>query len=66
MNGSTPITDRRSDHGVAHWRDDVPVKREEVSRFEEGQPVALNGITFSDPVQMLLEANRSAAVTAWG
>ena len=30
--------------GVAHWRDDVEVKREEVSiSFEEGQPVALNG-----------------------
>ncbi|HEY2431242.1 MAG TPA: argininosuccinate synthase [Vicinamibacterales bacterium] len=45
--------------GVAAWRDDVAVKREEVSiRFEEGQPVALNGITFKDQVQMLLEANR--------
>ncbi len=45
--------------GLAHWRDDVQVKREEVRiRFDEGQPVALNGITFSDPVQMLLEANR--------
>src|SRR5688500_13775508 len=30
--------------GVAFWRDDVEVKREEVSvRFEEGVPVALNG-----------------------
>jgi hypothetical protein len=30
--------------GVAFWRDDVVVKAEEVSvRFEEGQPVALNG-----------------------
>ena len=27
-------------------------------RFEEGRPVALNGITFSDSVQLLLEANR--------
>ena len=45
--------------GVAFWRDDVPVKREEVAvRFEEGQPVALNGITFKDPVEMLMEANR--------
>src|SRR5687768_174621 len=35
--------------GVASWRDDVPVKREEVAiRFDEGQPVALNGITFKD------------------
>jgi argininosuccinate synthase len=45
--------------GLAHWRDDVQVKREEVRiRFDEGQPVALNGITFGNPVQMLLEANR--------
>jgi argininosuccinate synthase len=45
--------------GVASWRDDVTVKREEVSvRFEDGQPVALNGMTFKDAVQMLEEANR--------
>src|SRR5262245_23926525 len=45
--------------GVAFWRDDVPVKREDVTiRFEEGQPVALNGITFRDAVQLMLEANR--------
>jgi argininosuccinate synthase len=44
--------------GVAFWRDDVPVKREEVTiRFEEGEPVALNGITFKDHVQLMLEAN---------
>ncbi len=45
--------------GVAFWKDDVPVKAEEVSvRFEEGQPVALNGVQFSDPVALILEANR--------
>jgi argininosuccinate synthase len=45
--------------GVAFWRDDVAVKREEVAvRFEEGQPVSLNGITYKDPVQLMLEANR--------
>src|SRR5215218_3344028 len=45
--------------GVAHWREDVQVKREEVRiRFDEGQPVALNGMTFGDPVQLILEANR--------
>jgi argininosuccinate synthase len=45
--------------GVAFWRDDVPVKREQVAvQFDEGQPVALNGITFKDPVQLMLEANR--------
>ena len=44
--------------GVAFWKDEVDVKREEVTvRFEEGQPVALNGQTFSDPVALLLKAN---------
>jgi len=45
--------------GVAFWRDDVKVDREEVTiRFEEGQPVALNGKTFPNAVELLLEANR--------
>ena len=45
--------------GVAHWRDDVQVKREEVRiRFEEGQPVALNGVAYKDGVELILEANR--------
>ena len=45
--------------GVAFWRDDVAIKREEVTvRFEEGQPVALNGREFANPVELLLEANR--------
>jgi argininosuccinate synthase len=45
--------------GAAFWRDDVAVKREEVAiRFEEGQPVALNGMRFPSPVELLLEANR--------
>ncbi|MEM5318240.1 argininosuccinate synthase [Paraburkholderia sp. JHI869] len=45
--------------GVAFWRDDVKVDREEVTvRFEEGQPVALNGQTFPNAVELLLEANR--------
>jgi argininosuccinate synthase len=45
--------------GVASWRDDVEVKREQVTvRFEEGFPVALNGRQFTDPVELLLEANR--------
>src|ERR1022692_3654134 len=45
--------------GVAFWRDDVEVQREEVTiRFEEGFPVALNGQQFDDPVELLLEANR--------
>ena len=45
--------------GVAFWRDDVKVEAEEVTvRFEEGQPVALNGVEFADPVELMLEANR--------
>ena len=45
--------------GVAFWRDDVEVKREEVGvRFDEGRPVALNGREFADPVELMLEANR--------
>jgi argininosuccinate synthase len=45
--------------GVASWREDVAVKPEEVTvRFDEGQPVALNGRTFADPVELMLEANR--------
>ena len=45
--------------GVAFWRDDVEIKREEVRiRFEEGRPVALNGVTYDSLVELLLEANR--------
>nr|WP_057925775.1 argininosuccinate synthase [Burkholderia ambifaria] len=45
--------------GVAFWRDDVKIAAEEVTvRFEAGQPVALNGVEFKDPVELLLEANR--------
>src|ERR1700712_3622420 len=44
--------------GVAFWREDVAVKPEVVTiRFEEGQPVALNGVSYSDPVALVLEAN---------
>jgi argininosuccinate synthase len=45
--------------GVAFWKDDVAVKAEQVTvRFEEGQPVALNGKHYADPVELILEANR--------
>lgn len=45
--------------GVAFWRDDVKIAAEEVTvRFEEGRPVALNGVEFTDAVELLLEANR--------
>jgi argininosuccinate synthase len=44
--------------GVAFWREDCPVKAEEVTvRFEEGQPVALNGKTFEHAVELFLKAN---------
>ncbi|MBX7183704.1 MAG: argininosuccinate synthase [Vicinamibacteria bacterium] len=44
--------------GVASWREDVEVKPETVSiRFEEGRPVALNGKTYDDQVELMLEAN---------
>ena len=44
--------------GLASWRDDVEVKREEVTiTFEEGLPVALNGKGFADNVDLVLEAN---------
>ncbi|KGQ47608.1 argininosuccinate synthase [Gallibacterium anatis 10672-6] len=45
--------------GVAFWKDDVAIKAEEVTvRFEEGAPVALNGKTFANAVDLFLEANR--------
>ena len=45
--------------GVAFWRDEVQIQREEVTvRFEQGQPVALNGVSFANPVELMLEANR--------
>jgi argininosuccinate synthase len=51
--------------GVAFWRDDVEVQRETVSvRFEEGQPVALNGRSFASAVELFEEANRIGSRTA--
>ena len=45
--------------GVPFWNDDCVVKAEEVSvRFEEGCPVALNGVDYPDLVSLILEANR--------
>ena len=51
--------------GGAFWNDDVdsvsyiPVKREQVTvRFDEGFPVALNGVEYPDPVALMLEANQ--------
>ena len=45
--------------GVASWRDDVEIATEVVSvRFEGGRPVAINGVEYSDPVALVLEANK--------
>ncbi len=45
--------------GVAFWKDSVAVKTETVTvRFEEGMPVALNGMSFADSVALFEEANR--------
>jgi hypothetical protein len=44
--------------GVASWREDVKVPHEIVTiRYEEGQPVAINGQTYTDPVQLMMDAN---------
>ncbi|MGZ8261168.1 MAG: argininosuccinate synthase, partial [Caldimonas sp.] len=56
---STGMTIVQPIMGVAFWRDDVAVARESVSvRFDEGRPVALNGVEQRDLVALLLEANR--------
>lgn len=45
--------------GVAFWRPDVQIEYEEVRiTFEEGLPVAINGVTFPDHVALMAEANR--------
>src|SRR5882672_10536354 len=44
--------------GVAFWKESVAVKPETVTvTFDEGQPVALNGMSFRDAVSLMLEAN---------
>ena len=44
--------------GVPFWRQQVAIKPEVVTiTFEEGQPAALNGMSFGDPVALMLEAN---------
>src|SRR5574342_806671 len=45
--------------GVPFWRQDVEIRPEVVRvRFEEGQPVALNGTAYHDHVELMAEANR--------
>jgi argininosuccinate synthase len=44
--------------GVPFWREDCVVKPEEVTvRFEDGQPVALNGQAFDSLVDLIMKAN---------
>lgn len=44
--------------GVPFWREDCAVKPEEVTvRFEDGQPVALNGQSFDSLVDLIMKAN---------
>lgn len=45
--------------GVAFWDPEVKIEPEQVTvRFEEGRPVALNGVEFTDLVKLMYEANR--------
>ncbi len=45
--------------GVAFWKDEVSIAREDVRvRFDEGRPVALNGVEYPDLVSLIMEANR--------
>jgi argininosuccinate synthase len=44
--------------GVKYWDPAVPIDPEDVTlRFEEGRPVAINGIEFADSVALVTEAN---------
>ena len=44
--------------GVAHWDPTVAIDAEDVSvRFEAGWPVAINGTSFDDRVELVREAN---------
>jgi argininosuccinate synthase len=44
--------------GVPFWRADVSIAPETVAvRFEEGRPIALNGRSYDDAVDLLLDAN---------
>ena len=45
--------------GVRFWDPAVEIKTEDVTiTFDQGRPVALNGVVFTDPVALVLEANR--------
>ena len=45
--------------GVKYWDPSVEIETEDVTvEFEAGRPVALNGVRFDDPVELVFEANR--------
>lgn len=45
--------------GVRFWDESVAIESEDVTvRFEQGRPVALNGVEYTDAVELVLEANR--------
>ncbi|BDV29401.1 argininosuccinate synthase [Microbacterium terricola] len=45
--------------GVRFWDPAVEIETEDVTvTFEAGRPVALNGVAFTDAVELVLEANR--------
>src|SRR5690348_16571239 len=45
--------------GVPFWKQDFEIKPEEVTlRFEEGQPVAINGFEYKNSVDLIVEANK--------
>lgn len=44
--------------GVRFWDPEVQIETEDVTiTFFEGRPVALNGVEYTDPVQLVLDAN---------
>ena len=44
--------------GVKFWDPSVEIEAEDITvRFEAGRPVALNGVTYADPVALVHEAN---------
>ena len=45
--------------GVRYWDPAVEIATEDVSvTFDRGRPVALNGVDYADPVELVFEANR--------
>jgi len=45
--------------GVRFWDPEVEIATEDVTvTFEAGRPVALNGVEYTDPVELVFEANR--------